>query len=148
MAVFSKDSKGKIRKGGRKKMPLSKKQRNKLIIKLWLQGKNNPEILAALEKTGHKDLADTHSLSGVISRLKRAGKLPRERQITIKPEKKITKKPEKQKAGKPENQKKIKATFQIPEDLFIQIKIRAAKERKGLSELITEIFKRYLGDTE
>jgi len=118
-------------------MPQPKEQRNALIIKLWNQGKSNQEILTGLKRAGHKDIADTHSLSGTISRLKRRGKLPRERQATIKPEKKITR--------KPESQKKIKATFQLPENLFIQIKIKAAKERRGISDLVGEIFKEYLG---
>ena len=56
-----------------------KPKRNALIIKLWNRGKSNQEILTALKRAGHKDLADTHSLSGVISRLKRSGKLPKER---------------------------------------------------------------------
>ncbi|HIE33820.1 MAG TPA: hypothetical protein EYP86_01615 [Candidatus Altiarchaeales archaeon] len=57
----------------------AKPQRNALIIKLWNEGKSNQEILTALKRAGHKDLKDTHSLSGVIARLKRRGKLPKER---------------------------------------------------------------------
>ena len=53
-------------------------------------------------------------------------------------------KPEKQITRKPESQTKIKATFQIPESLFMQIKIKAAQERKGISDLVGEILERYL----
>jgi len=59
-------------------------------------------------------------------------------------ESRITRKPEKQITRKPESQKRIKVTFQIPEKLFIQIKIKAAKEKKKISELAQEIFTEYL----
>jgi hypothetical protein len=67
-----------------------------------------------------------------------------ESRIIVKPEKKKTIKPEKQRTRIPETQKRIKVTFQIPENLFIQIKIKAAKERKKISELAQEIFTEYL----
>jgi hypothetical protein len=60
-------------------MALAKGKRNALIVKLWNEGKGNQEILTRLKRAGYKDLANTHSLSGVISRLKRSGKLPKER---------------------------------------------------------------------
>ncbi|GAI52805.1 unnamed protein product [marine sediment metagenome] len=59
-------------------------------------------------------------------------------------ESKIDIKPGRKKAIKPESQKRIKVTFQIPEKLFIQIKIKAAKERKRISGLVGEIFSQYL----
>jgi len=76
-----------------------------------------------------------------------------ESRITRKPERKIPGKPGKKKAKRPENQEtrktksqeKIKVTFQIPEDLFIQIKIKAAQERKKISDLVRNIFSEYLG---
>lgn len=68
----------------------------------------------------------------------------KESRITRKPENKIAAKPEKQITREPETQRKIKVTFQIPESLFIQIKIRAAKKRKKISELTQEIFTEYL----
>lgn len=64
--------------------------------------------------------------------------------ITVKPERKETIKPEKQITRIPESQKRIKVTFQIPENLFIQIKIKAAKDRKRISDLVGEIFNEYL----
>jgi len=66
-----------VRRSG--EMPVAKEKRNALIVRLWNEGKSNQQILTALKKAGHKDLADVHSLSGIISGLKRAGKLPRER---------------------------------------------------------------------
>ncbi|MBA7490768.1 hypothetical protein ES702_01311 [subsurface metagenome] len=59
-------------------------------------------------------------------------------------ESKITVKPGRKKARKPESQKRIKVTFQIPEKLFIQIKIKAAREKKRISDLVGEIFSQYL----
>jgi len=114
----------------------AKEQRNKLIINLWKQGKRNPEILTGLKRAGYKDLKNTKSLTGVLARLKRAGELLGERQITRKPEKKITR--------KPEIQKRIKVTFQLSEDLFFQIKIKALEERKRISEFVEGIFEEYL----
>ena len=67
-----------------------------------------------------------------------------ESKIAVKPERKEVIKTAKQRTRKPESQKRIKATFQIPEKLFIQIKIKAAKERKRISDLVGEIFSQYL----
>lgn len=64
--------------------------------------------------------------------------------ITVKPERKKTIKPEKQITRIPESQKRIKVTFQIPENLFIQIKIKAAKERKRISDLVGEMLSQCL----
>jgi len=68
-----------------------------------------------------------------------------ETKIAVKPERKEAIKPEKKITRKPESQKRIKVTFQIPEKLFIQIKIKAARERKRISDLVGEIFSQYLG---
>ena len=67
-----------------------------------------------------------------------------ESKIAVKPERKEAIKQEKQITRKPGSQKRIKVTFQIPENLFIQIKIKAAKERKRISDLVREIFSQYL----
>jgi len=67
-----------------------------------------------------------------------------ESKIAVKPGRKETIKPEKQITREPESQERIKVTFQIPEKVFIQIKIRAAKERKRISDLVVEIFTEYL----
>ena len=67
-----------------------------------------------------------------------------ESKIAVKPGRKKAIKPGKQITRKPENQKRIKVTFQIPEKLFIQIKIKATREKKRISDLVGEIFTRYL----
>lgn len=67
-----------------------------------------------------------------------------ETKIAVKPERKKAIKPGKNITRQPERQKRIKVTFQIPEKLFIQIKIKAAKERKKISDLVGEIFTQYL----
>lgn len=74
-------------------------------------------------------------------------RIPRkpERKISGKPGKKNGRKPDKQETTKTGNQEKIKVTFQIPANLFIQIKIKAAQERKKISDLVRDIFSEYLG---
>ena len=67
-----------------------------------------------------------------------------ESKIAVKPGRQKAIKPGKQKTREPESQKRIKVTFQIPEKLFIQIKIKAAKERKRISDLVGEILREYL----
>jgi len=67
-----------------------------------------------------------------------------ESKIAVKPGRKEPIKPGKKITRKPESQKRIKVTFQIPEKLFIQIKIKAAKERKRISDLVGEILRQYL----
>lgn len=63
---------------------------------------------------------------------------------TVKPEKKKNIKTDNHLTRFPENQNKIKVTFQITENLFIQIKIKAAKERKKISDLVGEMLSQYL----
>lgn len=65
--------------------------------------------------------------------------IKKNKQKTIKPEKRKTRKTGTHLSGNTEKNQKIKATFQIPENLFIQIKIKAAKERKKISDLVTEV---------
>ncbi len=67
-----------------------------------------------------------------------------ESKIAVKLRRKKAIKPGKQITSKPESQRRIKVTFQIPEKLFIQIKIKAAKERKRISDLVGEILREYL----
>ena len=43
-----------------------------------------------------------------------------------------------------ENKIAVKPGRKIPEKLFIQIKIKAAKERKRISDLVGEIFSQFL----
>ncbi len=66
-----------------------------------------------------------------------------ENKIAVKPGRKEPIKPGKQITRKPDSQKRIKVTFQIPEKLFIQIKIKAAKERKRISDLVGEALRDY-----
>jgi hypothetical protein len=54
----------------------SKEERNALIAKLYFGGKSNEEIIAELRERGYQDLKDTHSLSAVISKLKKKGAIP------------------------------------------------------------------------
>lgn len=60
-------------------MSLEKTQRNELIIKLYNQGKTNRQILAGLREAGYSDLVSIGSVKMQISRLRKAGKIPKER---------------------------------------------------------------------
>jgi len=60
-------------------MAKEKIERNKLIIKFYNQGKINREILAGLQEAGYSDLGSIASVKMQISRLRKAGKIPKER---------------------------------------------------------------------
>ena len=51
-------------------------ERDKVIIRLYFEGKSPEEILAELKSKGHTDLKDTHSLLPLIARLKEEGAIP------------------------------------------------------------------------
>lgn len=143
-----------------------KPKRNALIIKLWNKGKNNQEILTALKRAGYKDLVDTHSLSGVISRLKRTGKLPRERPgqeltkieregieegggrfgevVKFQVGKRTNKVISKQRDKSTSQLVYKRATFYLTLETIKQIKLLAVKRDKSISELVRETFTEYL----
>lgn len=135
-------------------MPKPKARRNALIIRLWNQGKGNQEILTTLRRAGHKDLADLHSLSGTISRLKRAGKLPRERpgQDLSRVEREGIKEVEKAfggavkfKAASPSTSTSTRRmTFWLPGDMIETLKRLAAREKRTASAILREILGKYL----
>lgn len=109
-------------------MSQEKEQRNKEFIRAWKE-----------EGLSDRELGERFALSkfGVKSLKGRLRKKDPALYTGQKPESKITR--------KPDNQKRIKVTFQLPENLFIQVKIKAARERRGISELVKEIFQEYLG---
>lgn len=115
-------------------MSQEKEERNREFVKAWKE-----------EGLSDKKLGERFTLSkfGVKSLKGRLRK--KDPSLYQKPESKITVKPEKKITRKPENQKRIKVTFQLPENLFIQVKIKAARERRGISEVVKEIFQEYLG---
>jgi hypothetical protein len=143
-------------------MPLPKGKRNALIIRLWNEGKSNQEILTCLKRAGYKGLADTHSLSGVVSRLKRIGKLPRERpgQELTRIEKEGIREVEeafrgrvKFKVGKQvdksiSGQVHKRATYYLTPEMIKEIKILAVQRGIDTSELVREIFTEYLGENK
>lgn len=139
-------------------MPQPKEKRNALIIRLWNEGKTNQEILTSLKRAGYKDLVDTHSLSGVISRLKRTGKLPKERpdQGLTRIEKERIREVErgfggvvKLKVGKQvdksiSGQVHKRATYYLTPEMIKEIKLLAVQRGIDTSELVREIFTEYL----
>lgn len=134
----------------------TKPKRNALIVKLWNQGKNNQEILSLLKRAGHKDLVDTHSLSGTISRLKRRGKLPRERPneelTTIEREGKreiergfgVKLKVGEQVDKSISGQVHKRVTYYLTPGMIREIRLLAVKRDIDTSELVREIFTKYL----
>jgi len=117
-------------------MSAPKTERNALMLELNKKGYSYRQIFEELQKKGFSGLKGPKSVGMQLSRLR--AKKP------VKPERKKPIKPETQIPLMPESQKRVKVTFQIPEKLFIQIKIKAARERKRISDLVGEIFKQYL----
>ncbi|MEA1965187.1 MAG: CopG family transcriptional regulator [Candidatus Aerophobetes bacterium] len=117
-----------------------KEKRNTLIIKTWNEGKSNQEILTTLKRAGYKDLKDTHSLSGVVARLKRVGKLPKER-----PQSQQVDKLTSQQITKSISQQVYKrATYYLTPEIVKKIKLLAVQRDKDASELMREILGEYL----
>lgn len=123
-----------------------KEERNALIIKLWNEGRSNQRILTVLQKTGYQDLKNAHSLSGVISRLQRSGKLPRERkQQTDKAiSKQITKSQSKQINKSTSQQVYKRATYYLAPEMIKYVKILAIKRDVDASTLVRDILTKYL----
>jgi len=137
----------------------AKEKRNALIVRLYNEGKSNQEILTALKRAGYKDLKDTHSLSGVIARLKRRGEIPKERlqQELTGIEKEGMRTVEqmlgvKISAGEtsrhvtksPKRQKYKRITFYMEPEMVKQIKLLAIKRDIDISELGRQVFFEYL----
>lgn len=120
-------------------MPV-KEKRNALIIKLFNQGKSNQEILTTLKRAGYKGIKDTHSLSGVIARLKRTGKLPKERPLSQQVDKLTN-----QQSTKTTSQQVYKrATYYLTPEVVKEIKLLAVKKDVNTSELVREILTEYI----
>ena len=145
----------------------AKERRNALIVRLYNEGKSNQEILTALKRAGYKDLKDTHSLSGVIARLKRRGEIPRERpqQELTEIEKegmrtveqmlgvkisagetgqRVIKSSSQQRDKSPKRQKYKRITFYMEPEMIKQIKLLAIKRDIDISELGRQVFFEYL----
>ena len=126
----------------------AKEERNALIVKLY-GDKTNREILTALQRAGYKDLKDTRSLTGTIARLKRAGKLPKERvqmeQQTDKAiSKQITKPRSKQVVKSISKQVYKRATYYLAPQVIKRVKILAVKRDVDASALVRDILTKYL----
>lgn len=122
-------------------MSVERRERNALIVKLWNEGKSNQEILTVLRRAGYKGLVDTHSLSGVIARLKRRGRLKIKRpQLGWDIDKVVSKQ-----VNKTASQQVYKrATFYIEPSTLKALKFLALRGDKNLSEVVREAFFLYL----
>jgi len=137
-------------------MSKQKVERNKLIIKLYNEGKIDREILARLLEKGFDDYKNPKSISMIVSRLRKAGKIPKERPGSKEKRKIIKKQPskiykkEKIKTAKQQKIKKgigkeyLPVTYYITEEMKWQLKSLAAKRRQQVSELIRNILTDYL----
>lgn len=63
-------------------MTVEKIERNQLIAKLYGQGRTNREILSGLQKAGYSDLGSIASVKMQVSKLRKAGKVPKERPLS------------------------------------------------------------------
>jgi len=137
-------------------MAEEKVERNKLIMKLYNQGKTDQDILEGLVKAGFLDYQKVKSVGMQIARLRVAGKIPRKR-----PGSKEKRKIIKQQPGKVYKREKIKTlkqqniktgigkdylpvTYYVTEEMKWRIKSLAAKRRQQVSELIRNILTDYL----
>ena len=139
-------------------MAKEKVERNKLIIKLYNQGKNDKEILAGLLKADFQDYQKVKSVTMQISRLRAAGKVPNKRPLINQiPKREVDKSrsPQVQTSRTRQVDKSIKlqdksigkykpVTFRISEETEWQLKTLAVSRREKLSELVREIFNDYL----
>ena len=134
-------------------MSLEKTERNKLIARLYNQGKSNREILSGLREAGYSDLGSVASLKMQVSKLRKAGKLPQERPVGKQMDKVIS--PQVKKLRTREVDKSIKlqdkgigkykpVTFRISEETEWQLKTLAVRRREQVSKLVREIFDDYL----
>jgi len=139
-------------------MTKPKTQRNKLIIKLYNQGKTNREILKGLLEKGFNDYQKVKSVTMQISRLRKAGKLPLKRPVTDKitsgQKSKVTKLQKKkvQKHTKLQSNQRgigkefLPVSYRLSEDIKWNIKALAVKSRKEISQLVREIFQKYINE--
>lgn len=137
-------------------MSKEKVERNRLVARLYNQGKTDIEILAGLLEKGFNDYQEVKSVAMQISRLRKTGKVPQERPGSKEKSKIIKKQPSKiisKEKIKTEKKQKIKkgigkeylpVTYYIPEKIKWQIKALAAQKRQQVSELIRNILTDYL----
>ena len=140
------------------KMVKEKVDRNKLIITFYNEGKTNREILAGLQEAGFSDLGSIASMKMQISRLRKAGKIPKERpgiDKTTKREVEKSRSPQikESRNRQVEQSRKLQdkgigkykpVTFRISEQTEWQLKSLAVSRREQVSKLVREILNDYL----
>jgi len=139
-------------------MSEEKEERNKLIIKIYNQGKTDREILTGLLKAGFEDYKKVKSVTMQISRLRKAGKLPLKRPVTnkittgqkskvIKLQKdKVKKHTQLQSDQKGIGQEFLPVSYRLSEDIKWAVKELAVKSRKEVSQLVREILQKYINE--
>lgn len=145
-------------------MSLEKIERNELIATLYDQGKTNREIWSGLQEAGHLDLSSVASVKMQVSKLRKAGKLSKERPggmgkpirkqqvakvITPQVKKLRTRQVDKSVKLQGKGSGKYKpVTFRISEETEWQLKTLAVARREQVSELVREIFNDYLSRSQ
>ncbi len=131
-------------------MAKEKVERNKLIVTLYNQGKGNREILEELLKQSFDDYKKVGSVKMQVARLRKAGKIPKDRPGIDKTTKREVEKPRSREVNESRKLQdkgigKYKpATFRITEETEWQLKALAVSRREKVSELVREIFNDYL----
>ena len=139
-------------------MSEEKVERNKLIIRLHGQGKTHREVLSGLREAGHLDLGSVASVKMQVSKLRKAGRIPKERPLINKTTKRAVDKSRSPQVKTPrtrEVDKSIKlqdkgigkykpVTFRISEEAEWHLKALAVSRREKVSELVREILNDYL----
>lgn len=128
-------------------MSREKSERNRLITTLYNQGKNDREILEALLKAGFDDYKKVKSVTMQLSRLRKAGKIPKERpgRVTKKRRKQQVKKAISPHIDKPTSPLVHKrATFYLTPEIIKSIKQKALDRDLDSSELVREILSEWI----
>jgi len=121
-------------------MSLEKTERNELIAKLYSQGKTNQEILAGLQEVGHLDLSGVASVKMQVSKLRKVGRLPKERPVG----KQVDSVTSQQITKSLSHQVYKRMTFYLKPETIKDIKRLALERDLNISNLVRGIIENYL----
>lgn len=132
---------------------MEKIERNKLIIKLYREGRLYKDIFAELRKEGYEDLKNLASLKGTIQRFKKRGLLPTTRRQLSGEKKKLFPKATKKGISVVAKVKKekgieeegyVKVGYYLTEKIKREISLLAILRGTDRSALVREILTVYL----
>lgn len=129
-------------------MAKSKEARNQVVIGLYKAGRSIKEIAEKIGITegGVKGLLGRLAEKGLIERGKRRIARAPEKEKARKPEVLKTREPEKQRTKEPEEWQKGKTQISLwlPDRVALDLKVRALREKRRLSDLGSEIIQKGL----